>query len=87
MTIASLEAGCPAVGSAAPEFTLRSTADTDVTLASFRGRKNVLLTFFPLAFTSTCTAEMQAFTDDIAQFEGRDTVVLPISVDSTATLK
>jgi len=71
----------------APEFTLRSTSDADVSLAGFRGRKNVLLAFFPLAFTSTCTREMSAFSDDITRFESRDTVVLPISVDSTATLK
>jgi peroxiredoxin len=79
--------GLAVAGSAAPDFTLRSTADTDVTLSSFRGRKNVLLAFFPLAFTSTCTREMTAFTEDITQFESRSTEVLPISVDSTATLK
>ena len=81
-------AGGPlAVGSAAPDFTLRSTAETDVTLSSFRGQKNVLLAFFPLAFTSTCTAEMRAFTGDITHFITGNTAVLPISVDSTATLK
>jgi peroxiredoxin len=77
----------PAVGSQAPDFTLRSTAGTDVTLSSFRGDKNVLLAFFPLAFTGTCTAEMRAFTEDFGQFASRDTVVLPISVDSTDTLR
>lgn len=87
MSRATQPSGQPAVGSAAPDFTLRSTAETDAALSSFRGRKNVLLAFFPLAFTSTCTTEMRAFTHDITQFEGRDTVVLPISVDSTATLK
>jgi peroxiredoxin (alkyl hydroperoxide reductase subunit C) len=77
----------PSVGSPAPDFTLRSTAGTDVTLSAFRGTKNVLLAFFPLAFTGTCTREMCAFTDDFSQFASRDTVVLPISVDSTDTLK
>lgn len=77
----------PVVGSPAPDFTLRSMAGTDVTLSSFRGDKNVLLAFFPLAFTRTCTAEMCAFTDDFSQFASRDTVVLPISVDSTDTLR
>ena len=85
MTHASLQTGLPAIGSVAPDFTLRSTAGTDVTLSSFLGRKNVLLAFFPLAFTGTCTTEMKAFTDDIAEFEGRERAVLPISVDSTAT--
>jgi peroxiredoxin len=79
-------ASLPAVGSPAPDFTLPSTADADVTLSRLRG-KNVLLAFFPLAFTKTCTLELCAFTDDFAQFESADTVVLPISVDSVPTLK
>jgi peroxiredoxin len=87
MSSATIPVGLPVVDSAAPDFTLRSTAEIDVTLSSFRGKKNVLLAFFPLAFTSTCTTEMQEFTNDIVKFEGRETVVLPISVDSTATLK
>ena len=77
----------PHVGTAAPDFTLPSTAGSDVTLASFRGRRHVLLAFFPLAFTSTCTAENCAFSEDYAAFERADTVVLPISVDSVPTLK
>ena len=80
-------AALPAVGSPAPDFTLPSTAGHDVTLSSFRGSRNVLLAFFPLAFTGTCTAEMGAFTNDWSAFESRDTVVLPISVDSTDTLR
>jgi peroxiredoxin len=76
----------PAVGSLAPDFTLPSTAGTDVTLSQLRGRK-VLLAFFPLAFTSTCTREMSAFSEDYGEFQSADTVVLPISVDSIPTLK
>jgi glutaredoxin-dependent peroxiredoxin len=79
-------ASLPAVGSAAPDFTLPSTADADVTLSQLRG-KNVLLAFFPLAFTKTCTVEMCAFSEDYAQFQSANTVVLPISVDSVPTLK
>ncbi len=56
-------------------------------LAAFRGRQNVLLAFFPLAFTSTCNAELHAFSEDLEQFVRRDTVVLPISVDSAPTLR
>jgi peroxiredoxin len=78
--------GLPAVGSPAPDFTLPSTADTDVTLSRLRGR-NVLLAFFPLAFTRTCTREMCAFSEDYAQFQSADTVVLPISVDAVPSLK
>jgi peroxiredoxin len=76
----------PAVGSPAPDFTLLSTAGADVTLSKLRGR-NVLLAFFPLAFTSVCTAEMCAFSADYGQFRSADTEVLPISVDSIPTLK
>ena len=76
----------PAVGSPAPDFTLPSTSGQAVTLSALRG-KNVLLAFFPLAFTSTCTAEMCAFSEDYARFQGANTVVLPISVDSVPTLK
>jgi peroxiredoxin len=75
----------PAAGSAAPDFTLPSTAGTDVTLSKLRG-KNVLLAFFPLAFTSVCTKEMRAFTEDSEQFREAQIVVLPISVDSIPTL-
>ena len=76
----------PQVGSRAPDFTLPSTAGGDVTLSKLRG-KNVLLAFFPLAFTSVCTAEMCAFSADYGQFRSASTEVLPISVDSIPTLK
>jgi len=79
--------GAPAVGDLAPDFTLASTAGADVTLSSFRGTQQVLLAFFPLAFTSTCTAEMCAFSEDFDQFARARTAVLPISVDSVPTLK
>jgi peroxiredoxin len=76
----------PAVGTPAPDFTLASTSGEKVSLASLRGRR-ALLAFFPLAFTSTCTAELCALTDDWDAFTGHGVVVLPISVDSVPTLK
>ncbi|MBA3346836.1 MAG: redoxin domain-containing protein [Gemmatimonadales bacterium] len=76
----------PSVGFPAPDFTLPSTSGSDVTLSRLRGR-NVLLAFFPLAFTGVCTKEMCAFTDDYEQFRSAETEVLPISVDSVPTLK
>ena len=75
----------PAVGSLAPDFTLPSTSGHMITLSGLRGR-NVLLAFFPLAFTSTCTEELCDMRDDWSEFASADTVVLPISVDSTPTL-
>jgi peroxiredoxin len=76
-----------AVGTEAPDFSLPSTSGSTVTLSSFRGEKNVLLAFFPLAFTSTCTAELCAFSDDYDQFASATTVVLPISCDAVPSLK
>jgi len=76
----------PAIGTEAPDFTLPSTSGQAVTLSSLRGR-SVLLAFFPLAFTRTCTAELCAFSDDYDRFEEAGAVVLPISVDSVPTLR
>jgi len=73
----------PRVGDKAPDFSLKSTSGETVSLSQFKGQKNVLLAFFPLAFTGVCTKENCAFTEDYAKFEGKDTVVLPISVDAT----
>jgi peroxiredoxin len=77
----------PQVGDAAPDFTAPSTSGKDVSLSSFRGKRNVLLAFFPLAFTGTCTKELVCFTEDFDQFAGKGVEILPISVDSTASLK
>ena len=76
----------PRVGETAPDFTLPSTARKDVTLSSLRGQSNVLLAFFPMAFTGTCTAEMCGFTKDYSRYENADTTVLGISVDSIPAL-
>jgi peroxiredoxin len=77
----------PTVGSPAPDFTAKSTSGEAVSLGQFRGRKNVLLAFFPLAFTGVCTTENCAFSKDYSKFETASTTVLPISVDSVPTLK
>jgi peroxiredoxin len=77
----------PAVGTEAPDFTLPSTAGADVTLSGYRGTHHVLLAFFPAAFSSVCTAEMCAFSEDLSQYASADTVVLPISVDWIPALK
>jgi mycoredoxin-dependent peroxiredoxin len=83
---AATAASVPAIGTAAPDFTLPSTSGSDVTLSKLRG-KNVLLAFFPLAFTRVCTTEMGSFSEDLAAFSEADTEVLPISVDSIPTLR
>jgi peroxiredoxin len=75
------------VGETAPDFTLPSTSGEQVTLSSFRGKQHVLLAFFPLAFTSVCTAELCSFSDDFDAFAGKDVVVFPVSVDAIPSLK
>ncbi len=73
------------VGQTAPEFTLTDTEKKAISLADFKG-KNVLLLFFPLAFTGTCTAELCATRDDIASYNTANAQVLAISVDSIFAL-
>src|SRR6202048_5587567 len=77
----------PQGGDDAPDFTAASTSGKDVSLASFRGKRNVLLAFFPLAFTGTCTKEMICFTEDFDRFVAEGVETLPISVDATASLR
>ena len=77
----------PQVGDVAPDFTAPSTSGSTVSLASFRGNRNVLLAFFPLAFTGTCTKELMSFSDDFDQFTRKGVEILPISVDSIPSLR
>jgi glutaredoxin-dependent peroxiredoxin len=74
------------VGQQAPDFTLRDTEKTPVTLSAQQG-KNVLLLFFPLAFTSTCTKELCGVRDNISFYNNTNAEVFGISVDSLYTLQ
>lgn len=74
------------IGHAAPDFTLQSTSGKSVSLSSLHGQ-NVLLAFFPLAFTSTCTAELCDMRDDYDQFTQYNVTILPISVDAVPSLR
>ena len=73
------------VGQPAPDFTLYASDKSKVTLSDLRG-KNVLLLFFPLAFTSTCTAELCSVRDNISFYDNANAKVFGISVDSLHTL-
>lgn len=75
------------IGDEAPGFTLFETRDHAISLKDYAGKKNVLLLFFPLAFTSTCTKELCSVRDDIGKYNNETTEVLGISVDSVCTLK
>ncbi len=76
----------PAIGDLAPDFTLPDQDKQPVTLSDLRGRP-VMLVFFPLAFSSTCTGELCAIRDDWDAYERRGVTVLGISVDSTYALR
>jgi peroxiredoxin len=75
------------VGDIAPDFTLPSTTGQSVKLSDFRGKKNVVLAFYPAAFTGGCTKEMQAYQFNLSKFEGADTQVFGISTDNTPSQK
>ena len=76
-----------AVGDQAPGFTLKRKAGDliDVSLADYKGKKNVVLLFVPLAFTSVCTDELCSVSGGLNDYEGLDAEVLGISVDSPFT--
>jgi peroxiredoxin len=72
-------------GSPAPQFTLVSTEKKQVSLSDFKGKK-VILHFFPMAFTGTCTTQLNTMRDNFGYYDGLDAVILGISVDSPFTL-
>jgi peroxiredoxin len=72
-------------GQAAPDFSLYNSDKKQVALSDYKG-KNVLLLFFPLAFTGVCTTELCSVRDNIAAYNDVNATVLGISVDSLFTL-
>lgn len=72
-------------GQKAPEFSLFSSDKKEVALSTFKG-KNVIILFFPMAFTSVCTAELCETRDNISTYSALNAEVLGISVDSPFTL-
>ncbi|WP_428236891.1 redoxin domain-containing protein [Gracilimonas sp.] len=71
----------------APDFTLKNTSNEDVSLSDFKGEKNVVLLFFPLAFSGVCTKELCSTRDNLKIYNSLDAEVLAISIDSFFTLK
>ncbi len=74
------------IGQQAPEFSLFDTTKTKINLSDYKG-KNVLLLFFPQAFTSVCIKELCAIRDDISRYNNTNAEVFGISVDSVFTLR
>lgn len=75
------------VGAQAPDFTLKDQNQQSVTLSSFQGDKNVLVVFFPLAFTGICQGELDQLRDHLPSYVNDDSVVLAISVGPPPTHK
>jgi peroxiredoxin len=74
-------------GTLAPDFELRSHSGPAVRLSSFRGKKNIVLAFHPLAFTPVCTAQMQTYEKERPRLEQLDAHVLAVSVDAGPSKK
>ena len=75
------------VGQEAPDFELRNQHGEPIRLSSFRGTKNVVLVFYPLAFSGVCSGELRALRDDFPEVTRDDTELLTVSVDSTYVLR
>ncbi|MGB2627227.1 MAG: peroxiredoxin [Candidatus Acidiferrum sp.] len=71
-----------AVGSAAPDFTLKDQNQKEIRLSDFSGKKNVVLVFYPLDWSPVCTNEHACFVNDMKNFDTLDAEVLGVSVDS-----
>ena len=70
------------VGDLAPDFEIKDQHGQLVKLSSFRGEKNVVITFYPYSFTGTCTGELCALRDDLGSFQNEKVQLLAISCDS-----
>lgn len=75
------------IGQVAPDFTLQNQFGQDVTLSSFRGKKNVVIVFYPFAFSGICTGELCTLRDDLGAYQNDDTELLAISCDAMYSQK
>ena len=69
------------VGSVAPDFKLKNQHGEEVSLSSFKGKKNVVVLFYPFAFSGICTGELCGLRDDLASFQNDNVELLAISAD------
>ena len=74
-----------AVGQAAPDFTLKDQYGKEVSLSDYKGVKNVVVVFYPFAFSSICTGELCEIRDDLGAFESDQVQVLALSCDHMFT--
>jgi peroxiredoxin len=74
------------VGDLAPDFTLPNAKNEKVTLSDYRGKKHVVLAFFPFAFSNTCSVQMPSYEAELERFNSYDTQVIGVSADARHTL-
>lgn len=74
------------VGDEAPDFTLNTYEGIPVHLADYRGKQNVVLAFFPFAFSGACSAQMPSYQAELERFQSFDTAIIGISMDSKHSL-
>lgn len=70
------------VGNRAPEFTAKATVDREISLSDYRDKKNIMLAFFPFAFSPVCSEQVPAYSENAKKFAELNTEVLAVSVDS-----
>lgn len=75
------------MGVEAPDFLLRDQNNQEVRLSDFRGDRNVLLVFYPLAFTGTCRGELCEVAENLGVYANADVQILTVSVDSVYSHK
>ena len=75
------------VGDEAPDFTLKSHLDKEIKLSEFRGKKNVVLAFYPLAFTPVCSVQIPSYEEDHSEFDRYDAQAVGISIDTIPSIK
>jgi peroxiredoxin len=75
------------IGKPAPDFSLVNQFGETVSLSSFKGKKNVVVLFYPFAFSGICTGELCALRDDLSAFHNDDAELLAISCDPMYSLK
>ena len=75
------------IGASAPDFKLKNQFGEEVSLAGFKGNKNVVLLFYPFAFSGICTGELCGLRDDLSSFQNDDVELIAISCDAMHTQK
>jgi peroxiredoxin len=76
-----------AIGNAAPDFELVNQHGEKISLSSYKGKKNVVLIFYPFAFSGICTGELCALRDDLSAFQNDNVELIAISCDPMYALK